>query len=204
MRNADIDFARFCFENRQYEKAKEIFLNNDMLYEAGFSSLLSGNQKGAKLIWKEVKDPCPATGWGLIILDILDEKSFVKGPGYFQTRAFFEVYLNLFIENKLYDWADSMIESYKFFTRSNCEVPKFIARVLSFWGYAPLVHEFAEIAKKTCVFDPEIHFIEAETFLAEEKYNQAYDAIKETLKVAPNYFPAMKMKAMLENSGFVL
>lgn len=204
MRNIDIDFAKLCFENRQYDKAKEIFLNNDMLYEAGLSSLLSGNLNSAKLIWKEVKNPCPAVGWGLIILDILENKSFTSEPRYFQTRAFFEVYLNLFIENKLYDWADRIIESYKFFTHSNNEVPKFIARILSFWGYFPLAHEFAEISKKICWFDPEIHFIEAETYLAEEKYNQAYEAIKETLKAASEYYPAKKMKTMLENSGFVL
>jgi len=204
MRNVDIDFAKLCFENKQYDKAKEIFLNNGMLYEAGFSSLLAGNLNSAKLIWKEVKDPCPGTGWGLIILDILENKAFTKAPGYFQTRAFFEVYLNLFIENQLFDWADTMIDSYKFFTRSNSEVPKFIARILSFWGYSSLAHEFSEISKKICWFDPEIHFIEAETYLAEEKYNLAYDSIKETLKVAPAYYPAKKMKAMLENSGFVL
>ncbi len=204
MKNIDIDFAKFCFENKHYDKAKEIFLNNDMLYEAGFSALLAGNLNSARLIWKEVKDPCLATGWGLIILDVIENKPFTKSPGYFQTRAFYEVYLNLFIENKLYDWADNMIDAYKFFTRSNSEVPKFIARILAFWGYSSLVHEFAEISKKICYFDPEIHFIEAEMYLAEEKYNQAYDAVKETLKVSPGYFPAAKMKEMIEKSGFVL
>ena len=204
MKNIDIDFAKFCFENKHYDKAKEIFLNNDMLYEAGFSALLAGNLNSARLIWKEVKDPCLATGWGLIILDVIENKPFTKSPGYFQTRAFYEVYLNLFIENKLYDWADNMIDAYKFFTRSNSEVPKFIARILAFWGYSSLVHEFAEISKKICYFDPEIHFIEAEVYLAEEKYNQAYDAVKETLKVSPGYFPAAKMKEMIEKSGFVL
>ena len=204
MKNIDIDFAKFCFENKHYHKAREIFLNNDMLYEAGFSALLAGNLNSARLIWKEVKDPCLATGWGLIILDVIENKPFTKSPGYFQTRAFYEVYLNLFIENKLYDWADNMIDAYKFFTRSNSEVPKFIARILAFWGYSSLVHEFAEISKKICYFDPEIHFIEAEMYLAEEKYNQAYDAVKETLKVSPGYFPAAKMKEMIEKSGFVL
>ena len=204
MKNIDIDFAKFCFENKHYDKAKEIFLNNDMLYEAGFSALLAGNLNSARLIWKEVKDPCLATGWGLIILDVIENKPFTKSPGYFQTRAFYEVYLNRFIENKLYDWADNMIDAYKFFTRSNSEVPKFIARILAFWGYSSLVHEFAEISKKICYFDPEIHFIEAEMYLAEEKYNQAYDAVKETLKVSPGYFPAAKMKEMIEKSGFVL
>ena len=204
MKNIDIDFAKFCFENKHYDKAKEIFLNNDMLYEAGFSALLAGNLNSARLIWKEVKDPCLATGWGLIILDVIENKPFTKSPGYFQTRAFYEVYLNLFIENKLYDWADNMIDAYKFFTRSNSEVPKFIARILAFWGYSSLVHEFAELSKKICYFDPEIHFIEAEMYLAEEKYNQAYDAVKETLKVSPGYFPAAKMKEMIEKSGFVL
>ena len=48
----EIEFARFCFENKHYDKAKELFLNNDMLYEAGFSSLLTGNLNSAKLIWK--------------------------------------------------------------------------------------------------------------------------------------------------------
>ena len=57
MKNIDIDFAKFCFENKHYDKAKEIFLNNDMLYEAGFSALLAGNLNSARLIWKEVKDP---------------------------------------------------------------------------------------------------------------------------------------------------
>ena len=204
MKNIDIDFAKFCFENKHYDKAKEIFLNNDMLYEAGFSALLAGNLNSARLIWKEVKDPCLATGWGLIILDVIENKPFTKSPGYFQTRAFYEVYLNLLKENKLYDWADNMIDAYKFFTRSNSEVPKFIARILAFWGYSSLVHEFAEISKKICYFDPEIHFIEAEMYLAEEKYNQAYDAVKETLKVSPGYFPAAKMKEMIEKSGFVL
>ena len=204
MKNIDIDFAKFCFENKHYDKAKEIFLNNDMLYEAGFSALLAGNLNSARLIWKEVKDPCLATGWGLIIVDVIENRPFTKSPGYFQTRAFYEVYLNLFIENKLYDWADNMIDAYKFFTRSNSEVPKFIARILAFWGYSSLVHEFAEISKKICYFDPEIHFIEAEMYLAEEKYNQAYDAVKETLKVSPGYFPAAKMKEMIEKSGFVL
>ena len=204
MKNIDIDFAKFCFENKHYDKAKEIFLNNDMLYEAGFSALLAGNLNSARLIWKEVKDPCLATGWGLIILDVIENKPFTKSPGYFQTRAFYEVYLNLFIENKLYDWADNMIDAYKFFTRSNSEVPKFIARILAFWGYSSLVHEFAEISKKICYFDPEIHFIEAEMYKKKKKYNQAYDAVKETLKVSPGYFPAAKMKEMIEKSGFVL
>lgn len=127
----DIDFARFCFENKHYEKAKEIFLNNNMLYEAGFCTLLSGNINSTKLIWNEIKDPGLAASWGLIILDIIEKKTHTKKPKYFQTRAFLEVYLNLLIENELYDWADNIINAYKFFTEANGEVPKFIARVLS-------------------------------------------------------------------------
>ena len=60
----EIEFARFCFENKHYDKAKELFLNNDMLYEAGFSSLLTGNLNSAKLIWKEIKRPLSCSGLG--------------------------------------------------------------------------------------------------------------------------------------------
>ncbi len=200
--NNEINFAKFCFENKRYEDAKQLFLNNNMLYEAGFSSLLAGNLNSAKLIWKEIKNPGFATSWGLIILDIIENKSYTKSPGYFQTRAFLEVYLNLFLENEYYDWADSIINAYKFFTRSNNEVPKFIARVLSSYGYFELTHEFSFIAKKICYYDPEIHYIEAETYLMEEKYKQAYECIIEGIKIAPNYYPNKKLLKMIKNAGY--
>ena len=198
----DIYFARLCFEDKQYDKAKEIFLNNDMLYEAGFSSLLAGNIKSAKLIWKEIKNPCSATEWGFIILDLIENKPHIRLPGYFQTRAFFELYLGLFIENGHFDWAEEIINSYKFFTRANSETPKFIARTLSVFGYHELIHEFSALAKRICYYDPEIHYIEAESYLMEEKYKDAHKAVLELIKISPDYFPAKKMKNMIENSGF--
>lgn len=200
MKNIDIDFAKLCFENKQYQKAKEIFLENNMFYEAGLSSLLMGNLNSTKLIWKEIKNPGFAESWGLIILDIIEKKPFTKSPKYFQTRAFLEVYLNLFLENELYDWADNIINAYKFFTKVNAEVPKFIARVLSAWGYFELTHEFADIAKKICYYDPEIHYIEAEMFFMENKYQMAKKAIEETLNIAPDYFPAKKLQRIIEES----
>ena len=186
--NDEIIFAKFCFENKHYENAKELFLNNNMLYEAGFSSLLNGNLNSARLIWKDTKDPGLATDWGLIILDVIENKPYTKSPKYFQTRAFLEVYLNLFLENEHYEWANSIINAYKFFTRSNSETPKFIARVLSAFGYNELVHEFCTLAKRACYYDPEAHFIDAETYLMEENYKQAYDAVIEGIKIAPNYY----------------
>jgi len=200
--NNEIEFAKFCFENKHYDKAKELFLNNNMLYEAGFSSLLNGNITSAKLIWKEIKDPCLATDWGLIVLDVIEHKPYTKAPKYFQTRAFLEVYINLFLENEFYDWTDEIINAYKFFTRSNNETPKFIARVLSFWGYYELVHEFCALAKRICYYDPEVHFIEAETYLIEENYKEAYDCIIEGIKIAPEYYPNKKLLEMIKNTGF--
>ncbi len=200
--SSEIDFARFCFENKHYNKAKELFLNNNMLYEAGFSSLLDGNINGAKLIWNEDKDSGLATGWGLIITDIIENKSHTKAPKYFQTRAFLEVYLNLFLENEYFDWADSVINAYKFFTKSNSETPKFIARVLSAFGYTELTHEFCALAKRLCYYDPEAHFIDAETYLTEEKFQAAYDAVIEGVKIAPNYYPNKKLLQMIKNAGY--
>ncbi len=202
MKNNEISFAKFCFENKHYENAKELFLNNNMLYEAGFSSLLNGNINSAKLIWKEIKDPGLATEWGLIILDVIENKPYTKSPKYFQTRAFLEVYLNLFLENEYFDWADNIINAYKFFTRSNNETPKFIARVLSSFGYNELVHEFCALAKRVCYYDPEAHFIDAETYLNEENYKSAYDAVIEGIKVAPNYYPNKKLLQMIKNTGY--
>lgn len=203
MKNNEIDFANFCFENKNYEKAKELFLNNDMLYEAGFSSLLAGNLTSAKLIWKEIKNPGLAASWGLIILDVIENKPYTNAPKYFQTRAFLEVYLNLFLENEHYDWADSLINAYKFFTRENNEVPKFIARVLSVFGYNELVHEFCALAKRVCYYDPEAHYIDAETYLTEGNFKNAYEAIVEGIKIAPNYYPNKKLLKIIKNAGCI-
>lgn len=195
----DIDFARICFENRQFDKAKEIFLNNNMLYEAGFSALLTGNIQSAGLIWKEVKDPCPGTDWGLIILDLLEKRPLVRTPKYFQTRAFLELYLNLFIENELYDWADEIINAYKFFGRANSETPKFLARVLYSFGYFKMAREFSGLSKRICYADPEIHYIEAEIALVDGDLAGAKKSVYEILKFAPEYYPAKRLKKILEN-----
>lgn len=199
MRNNDIDFAKICFESKHYDKAKEIFLNNNMLYEAGLCSLLLGNIQSTKLIWDEEKTEDPAISWGFIMLDIIEKKPRAKMPGYFQTRAFLEVYINLLLLNEHYDWVDNIINAYKFFTKANGEAPKFIARVLSAWGYNTLVHEFSRFAKKVCYYDPEIHFIEAETYFSEENYTASLEALNETLRIAPKYFPAEKLKEIVLN-----
>jgi len=200
--NNDIDFARFCFDNKHYDKAKDIFLNRNMLYEAAFCALLTGNAKGARLILDEIKTPSSASEWGLIICDVVEKKPLHRQPKYFQVRAFLEIYINLFLENELWDFADNVINSYKYFTRVNSEVPKFIARVLSVWGYFDLVHEFCALAKKICYYDPEVHYIEAETYFVEDKYKMAQDAIEEAVKVAPEYFPAQRLKRIIENLRF--
>ena len=36
----------------------------------------------------------------------------------------------------------------------------------------------------------------------EEKYKDAHKAVLELIKISPDYFPAKKMKNMIENSGF--
>lgn len=200
MLNSEIDAAKIFFANGLYEKSKEIFLNNGMLYEAGLCSLLMRNLNSARLIWEASKDPCTGTVWGLAVLNIIEKKHFGKNPTYFQIRAFLEVYIALFIENELFDYADALINSCRSFISANSETPKFLARVLSSFGYNEMAYEFLEITFSINSCDPEAFYILAETKISESKFQEASEILKQALKITPEYYPAIKLKEQLENA----
>ena len=64
------------------------------------------------------------------------------------------------------------------------------------------MHEFCALAKKICYFDPEAHFIDAETYLIEGKLQAAYEAVVDGIKIAPNYYPNKKLLTMIKNAGY--
>ncbi len=194
--NQNIENAKKLFYEGNYKEAKKIFLENNLTYEAGLSSLLEGNLTSSRKLFETKKDICSASSFGLTILDMIEDKLKTK-PTYFQIRAFLEIYLNLFIENKLFNWAQKVINNYEIMTSSNIETPKFIARVLEANNYNNAVHTFAKIGREICFFDAEIHYIEALTYIKEKDYLKAKERIKDCKSFASDYYPILRLEGEL-------
>ena len=185
--------AKTLFYNKRYEEAFELFLKEKHLYGAGLCKLLLKDPKRAKKIWSSEKSPCLATSWGLIVLDLIKLKA-VKSPTYLQVRAFYETYMNLFINSNLIEYAENLLSLYPFLFRSNFEVLKFTARVLWANRYYDLSLEFIDMIKEKNMFDPEALFIEAQIYLERREYSRALNAIDKILAQVPEYYPAVKFK----------
>lgn len=188
--------AKDLFYKGDFRGAFELFKAENKNYEAGLCALLEGDEECARAFWQKEKDPDTATQWGLIVLDIIHLK-IKKRPTFFQVRAFLEVYLSLFIESKHLSWAENLISACDIFARSNPESYKFIARALFANGYLMLTHKFLNESKKLFYFDPEAHFIDSQAYFLEEKYDLALKSIDETLKSAPEYYPALEFKKII-------
>ncbi len=185
------------FYNKEYKSAKEIFIEYNETYEAGVCSLLLRNLEEAKNFFAQKKEICNASTFGLILIDII-QNTPKFAPKYLQVRSYLEIFLNLLIENQIFDWAQTIINYYPFLTNSNPEVPKFIARVLNANNYNMAVHDFAKIAKDICSLDAEIYYIDAELYLKENNLKEAKNSIQACLNFAPEYYPILKLNETIK------
>ena len=200
MTNKNLKSAFEFFEKRQYDKAKDIFLENNFSYEAGMCFLLLRDLIMARRCFEIKQDYCPASFFGIQVINIIEDKP-LKKLGYFQVRSFLELFLNLLITNSNLDYAQKIIDKYDYFTRFNLEVPKFLARVLYATGYTKVVHNFAQYAKEICKFDAEIYHIDASLYIDEKNYDSARENIKECLSFAAEYYPILKLKELVDEKS---
>ncbi len=185
--------AKELFDKKEYESAKDIFLKENKLYEAGLCFLLCNDIKNARACWKKDKENVFASSWGLNVLDYIQRK-VKRLPSFLQIRAFYELYINLLIENNLIEYAQNLINVYYELTKSNPETLKFVARVLNAKGYDDLSLEFIKRIKDFGYIDPEAFFISAEINYEREKYSDSLDDLKRILDFLPGYYPAVTLK----------
>ena len=93
--------AKEYFYEKKYKEALEIFENCQELYYSGLCSLLLKDEQKAKDYFEKSCSYSPSSQWGLAVLDLIHLKRPKKRPSFFQTRAFLEIYISLFIENGL-------------------------------------------------------------------------------------------------------
>ncbi len=188
--------AKQYFYKGEYEKALKIFAKKNKYYEAGLCSLLLKDEKSAREFWQKKLNHCPACAWGLCILGFINLKS-ERNATFFQTRAFLEVYLNLFFENNLIEWAQNLVSCCDILYRANPEAYKFIARALYANGYFELAVTFCKKSLRLFYADPEALLILSQCQYLLKNRADALDSVNKVLNMVPNYFPAKIFRNIL-------
>ncbi len=185
------------FYKHQYQNALNIFINEKEYYHAGLCSLLLKDTKNAEKFWRMKKNVCPASDFGLCVLGMINLKTDKK-PSFFQTRAQLEVYINLFIENNLTEWAENLISCSDFLFFSNPESYKFIARALYANGYFQLAINFCKKSLNYMYSDPEALLIMSQCYYLLKDNGEALHLVNKVLDMVPEYFPAMVFKKIIK------
>jgi len=188
--------AKEYFYQKKYQKAFEVFSKENDYYGAGLCCLLLKKQKFARKYWNKNRS-CPACNWGLIVLDIINSQKVKKAPNFFQTRAFLEVYITLFIENELIEWAQNLIGFCDSFYQSNPETYKFIARALYANGYFDLAIKFCKKSLNLFYGDPEAFLILSQCHFLLGDLGEALDCINRINAMVQGYFPTILFEKII-------
>ena len=159
--------------------------------------LLKDKQK-AKDYFEKSCSYSPSSQWGLAVLDLIHLKRPKKRPSFFQTRAFLEIYISLFIENGLIEWAENMVSMCDTFYLSNPESYKFIARALFANGYFDLAMTFCEKSLKLFYVDPEAFLILSQCHYLKGNLGEALDCVNRINALISDYYPTILFRDVLK------
>lgn len=196
--NPEIKIAQNYFYQKKYKDALKIFKKNEDYYSAGLCALLLKKERAASLFWKKSLNTNPASRWGLATLDFIHLKKPTIKPSFFQTRAQLEIYLNLFIENGLIEWAQNIIASCDILYYSNPESYKLIARALFSNGYFELAITFCKKSLKLFYTDPEAFLILSQCHFLLNDLGEALDCINRVNAMVNDYFPAKLFQKIIK------
>lgn len=193
-----ISIAKDYFYKKDYKQAFKIFSAEKDYYSAGLCAFLLKKPLSARKYWKKNLS-CPASQWGLCVLDFVELKEPRKKATFFQTRAFLEVYINLLLENELIEWAQNLIASSDLLHQSNPESYKFIARALYANGYFELAIIFCKRSLKLFYCDPEAFLILSQCHYLLGDLGEALDCINRVNDIIDDYFPAIIFDKILRD-----
>ncbi len=193
---SEIKAAKSLFYQKDYTKALEIFKKHNEFYYTGLCYLLLKDINSAISYWKKNKNNCPGCEFGLIVVDYINFKAN-KIPSFFQTRAFLEVYISLFLDNDLVSWCENLISHSEMFFKGNPESYKFIARALYSNGYFDLAITFCKKSLDLFYSDPEALLIVAQCYYLLNKKEVARLYIDKLNHIVKDYYPAILFDQVL-------
>ena len=163
-----IEHAYLLILNDDLDNARQIFLSNDS----------------------------PRSRWGVSLISIL-KGSMDRFPSYFEIRNFFEIDLDFLIKNEKLDYIELLLGSTNLLFQINQEAYKYVARVMFENNILEMVLLYLEKAKKYFYKDAELHFLISKYYYSIKDYENSEHYINECLKILPEYYPAKKLKNML-------
>jgi len=193
-----INIAKNHFYNKNYTQAKEAFEKLEEYYQTGLCCLLLKDIEGAKKYWLKNCADSKASEWGLIVLDLIELKTPKVKPSFFQTRAFLEIYINLFVENNLIEWAQNLVNMCDFLHQANPESYKFIARALFANGYLNLAITFCKKTVGLFYSDPEALLIMSQCYFLLGNLGEALDCVNKVNAIVDSYYPAILFRSILK------
>lgn len=184
--------ARIYLDEKEYQKAAQIYHNTGKLYEYGRCELLQGNLENTKTIWNSIKDENQAILWGRSLLEFIN-LYVVHIPSFFQIRAFLEVDLDAILKANLITYCENIVNGAHLFAQNNQESYKFIGRVFVNNEYFDLAELFLKRAKDICYVDPEVHFLLAKCHISRKNIQEAKKALNVSIEKGYGYYPARKL-----------
>jgi len=134
----------------------------------------------------------PAVNWLLCLIDVIEERPQKHVPSYFQIRNFYEIFLNLLIQYKKFEYAGKIIKNIEYFACFNKETYKYTARVFMDAGLYGDALLFLKKSIDVYYKDPEVHFMLGEIYCSSGNKTQAENEFVTADEVSGGYYPAQK------------
>lgn len=175
---------------------QQFFVKKGYILESAYCFLLNENLKEAKKNFSLIKESDIRANWALFMISLI-EGDVREYPTYFQLRNFLEIDLNILIHYFKGEYIEKIIRYCDFMFTINPEVYKFIGRCLYNNNLEPQAMYFLERAKSYFWNDPELHYLIAYIYYNKKDFANAQKALKECLRILPQYFPAVDMMSKI-------
>ena len=198
----DYNTARKVFLTSSTKECRKFFEENDCALELAYCDFIEDNLQGAKQKFASIQDADLRARWGLFLVNLIDEGKVYQYPSYFEIRNFLELDIQLLISHFKGDYVEKIASYSDFLCKINPETHKFIGRVFIKNDMKPQAIFFLERAKNFFYNDPELHFLFADIHQNDGFYEKSLKSLAECLKIIPEYYPAIRLKKIIEDKIF--
>lgn len=174
--------------------SKDFFKSNGNILEYGYCLILEGNLSEAERVLRTI-DSLRAD-WAVKLIPFMRGHVEVL-PTYFQIRNFLEIDINLLLKAKQTDAISYILGGIDILYSVNCEVYKYIARVMMNNGFYEIAYDYLTQGCSGTYNDPELHFMMCQYYILKKEFDNALTSIDKCLKILPEYYPAVKIKEAL-------
>ena len=184
--------ARTYLELLDFSNALNIYEKLGMKYEFGRVLLLQGKLDEAKSVWYGLEINSPLVLWGRALVQFI-ERYVIDLPAFFRIRSFLEVDLDALMRSHQYEFCENIINCADLMAQNNTECYKFIGRVFVNHKLYDIAKIYLQKAKEVCYSDPEVHYLFAKCYMANNNSYRAIESLKTCLQKVPEYYPAQML-----------